>query len=92
MITREPKYSIQEHARRGNELYEQGILPKIDQIADQGKIVAIDIESGDFAVAEDVLEASEALLVRRPDAQTWFVRVGHQGVHNFGPNALGNLE
>jgi hypothetical protein len=74
---------MQEHARRGNELYEQSVLPELDQVADLGKIVAIDIESGEFAVAEDVLEASEALLERRPDAQTWFVRVGHQGVHHF---------
>ena len=91
MITRQPKYSMQEHAKRGTELYEQVVLPKLDEIADLGKVVAIDIESGEFALAEDVLEASEALLERCPEAQTWFVRVGHKGVHHFGPNTLGEL-
>jgi hypothetical protein len=31
-----------------------------------------------------VLTASEGLLARYPDAQIWFVRVGHRGVHRFG--------
>jgi hypothetical protein len=27
-------------------------------------------------------------LARHPDAQTWFVRVGHRGVHRFGLRSL----
>ena len=44
----------------------------------QNKIVAIDIETGSFEVAEDLVTAAKHLSARVPDAQTWFVRVGHQ--------------
>ena len=49
-----------------------------------GKIVAIDIETGAFEVADRTLTASERLLSRYPEAQVWCVRIGHRGVHRFG--------
>ena len=86
MVVRQPRYSKDEHARRGNEIYEQQVRPQVE-IGNQGKIVAIDIETGAFEVAEDTLTASERLLAHHPEAQTWFVRIGHRGVHRFGPHA-----
>ncbi|MBI2928424.1 MAG: hypothetical protein HYY24_22370 [Verrucomicrobia bacterium] len=84
---RQPRYSREEFAQRGSELYERDIRPKLEA-ASQGRIVAIDIESGAFAVADDTLSASESLLSQRPDAQIWLVRVGYRGVHRFGPRAV----
>ncbi len=55
----------------------------------KGKIVAIDIETEEFGVADNTLTASDRLLARCPDAQTWFVRVGHHIVHRFGPRRIG---
>jgi hypothetical protein len=51
----------------------------------RGKIVAIDVDSDDFEVAVDTLTAANQLLARRPDAEIWFERIGHRGVHRFGP-------
>ncbi|MCU0536526.1 MAG: hypothetical protein MUD14_21775 [Hydrococcus sp. Prado102] len=50
----------------------------------RGKIVAIDIETGAFEVAKNSLTASDHLLDRYPDAQIWFVRIGHRAVHRIG--------
>ena len=83
---RQPRYSKEEFARRGNEIYTHHVRPTLDP-GSTGKIVAIDIESGLFAVADDTLTASNSLLSRLPDAQIWFVRVGYPGVHRFGPRA-----
>ena len=83
MTIRQPRYSIEEHARRGDEIYERDVRPQVEA-GNQGKIVAIDIDTGAFEVAEDVLTASDRLLARHPDAQTWFVRIGHRAVHRFG--------
>jgi len=83
MAVRQPRYSKEEHARRGAELYEQQIRSQVDA-GNDGKIVAIDIESGAFEVAEDTVAASERLLARCPDAQIWCVRIGHRAVHRFG--------
>jgi hypothetical protein len=55
------------------------------EAGNQGKIVAIDVDTGAFEVAEDTLTAADRLLARRPDAQIWSVRIGHRAVHRFGP-------
>jgi hypothetical protein len=83
MAGRQPRYTKEEHARRGTEMYERQIRSQVEE-GNQGKIVAIDIETGAFEVAEDVLTASERLLARHPNAQIWCVRIGHRAVHRFG--------
>lgn len=84
MVVRQPRYSKEEHARRGMELYEQRVRSQVEA-GNHGKIVALDIDSGDFELAEDTLSASERLLARHPDAQIWCVRIGHRAVYHFGP-------
>ena len=77
------RHSKEEFARRGTETYEQQVRPQVEE-SNQGKILAIDIETGAFEMAEDTLMASERLLTRYPDAQIWCFRIGHHGVHRFG--------
>ena len=84
---RKPRYSKEEFARRGGELYESQVRPKVEA-GNHGKIVAIDIETGAFEVADDIVTASEHLLSQYPDAQTWFVRIGHPAVYHFGARSL----
>ena len=83
MTVRQPRLSKEEHARRGVALYEQHVRPQVEA-GNQGKIVAIAVETGAFEVAEDTLTASQHLLTHYPDAQIWCVRIGHRGVHRFG--------
>ena len=83
MTVRQPRFTKVEHARLGTEIYEQRIRPQVES-GNQGRIVAIDVETGEFEIADQTLEAAERLLARCPDAQIWFVRIGHQGVHRFG--------
>jgi len=42
----------------------------------RGEFVAIDIETGAYEVDPDELAASDRLLARVPNAQTWLRRVG----------------
>jgi hypothetical protein len=83
MTVEKLKYSKEEFARRGNEIYETQVRPQVEE-GNQGKIVAIDIETGAFELAKDTMIASDKLLERYPDAQIWRVRIGHKGVHRFG--------
>lgn len=87
MTTRQPRYSSEEHARRGTELYEQKLRPQLEA-GNQDKVVAIDVDTGGFEVADNSLTASERLLTRYPDAQIWCVRIGHPAVHRFGPRIV----
>lgn len=93
MTVRQPRYSKEEHARRGDEMYAQQVRGKVEA-GNEGKVVAIDVDSGEFEVDEDSFAASERLLVRRPDAQIWCVRIGHPAVYHFGilPTAVAELQ
>lgn len=84
MNLRHPLHSKEEIARRGSEIYELKVRHKVET-GNKGKIVAIDIETEEFEIAEDILPASDRLLTRHPNAQIWFVSIGHKGVHRFGP-------
>ena len=83
MSVRQPRLSKEEHARLGADIYEQRVRPQVES-GNHGRIVAIDVDTGEFEVADDTLTAAERLLARLPDAQIWFVRIGHRGVHRFG--------
>jgi hypothetical protein len=77
------RYSKEEFARRGNEMYETQVRPQVEE-GNHGKIVAIDIETGAFELAKDTMIASDRLLERYPDAQIWCIRIGYKGVHRYG--------
>jgi hypothetical protein len=88
MTVRQPRYSKEEFAQRGDALYESQIRSQIDEEGDRGKIVAIDIETGAFEVADDILPATNRLFERFPDVQPWIVRIGHRAVYRFGLRSL----
>ncbi|MFM6323323.1 MAG: hypothetical protein ACKPH1_06935 [Microcystis panniformis] len=87
MVIRQPRYSKKEFAQRGNELYESQVRSQVEE-GNYGKIVAIDIETGAFEVADDLVTASKQLSARVPDAQTWFIRIRHLAVDHFGTRSL----
>ena len=68
MAVRQRRYSKEELARRGQALYESSIQPQVES-GNTGKIVAIDIETGAFEVADHILPANNQLFKRSPDAQ-----------------------
>jgi hypothetical protein len=82
-----PRYSKEEFARRGQAIYERDIQPHL-QPADEGKFVAIDIETGAFEIDADDYTTTERLFARCPDAQPWLVRVGEQAAYRIGPRPL----
>lgn len=75
MSIRYPRYSKEEFARRGDEIYATQILPQIKE-SDRGKIAAIDIETGDFEIDKSEIVACDRIETRHPNAQIWVVRVG----------------
>jgi hypothetical protein len=87
MPLRQPRYSKEEFARRGDEIYDSQVRPQVE--ADNyGKIVAIDIETGGWEIDTDEMNASKRLETRYPDAQIWVVRVGSRYVRRFGAGRI----
>lgn len=50
---------------------------------DKGKVVVIDVNSGDYEIADKDITATERLRERRPDAYTWAERVGYPTVYRI---------
>jgi hypothetical protein len=87
MAVRQRRYPKEELADRGQKLYEAGIRQQVEA-GNQGKIVAIDIESGDFEVDDNVVPATNRLFERYPNAQPWVIRIGYRAVDHFGARSL----
>ena len=77
------RYTKDELARRGDAIYENDVRSKLNT-EDDGKFVAIDIESGAYEIDEDELGACDKLNARLPDSQTWLIRIGSRYLHRFG--------
>lgn len=87
MTVRQPRYSKEEFAQRGDALYESQIRSQVEE-ENHGKIVAIDIETGAFEIAEAPRIAVDRLYDRYPDAQPWVIRIGHRAVFRIGSQSL----
>ncbi len=87
MAVLEPRYSKEDFARRGQAIYERDIRPRI-KADDEGKFVAIDIETGAYEMDRDDYTATERLLARFPTAQVWLLRVGHPAAYRIGGPAV----
>ena len=91
MSAQQPRYSAEETARRGDEIYERAIRAQVEA-THYGKVVAIDIETGAYAIDDNALRAARCLRAHHPEAEVWFVRVGHRNLHHIGGRpVLGRL-
>ncbi len=83
MTVRQPRYSKEEFARRGDEIYESQVRSQVEE-GNHGKIGAIDLETGAFEVDASEVAACDRLEARYPNAQIWIIRVGSRHVRRFG--------
>lgn len=87
MAVRQRRYSKEDLARRGQALYESRVRRQVES-ENEGKIVAIDVETGAFRVADNVIPATKQLFERYPEAQPWVIRIGHRAVYHLGARSL----
>ena len=87
-----PRRPREETARIGDEIYERDIRAQVE--ADHhGEYVAIDVDSGSWAISDDLRAAAKRLRELRPHAiDVWLLRVGHRALHHFGGRPLRRAE
>jgi hypothetical protein len=80
-----------EIADRAEELYEQRIRAQLEPQFD-GKIIVIDAETGDYEVDDVGLSAAHRLRARRPEAELYARRIGHDISIQFTDGGLVTIE
>ena len=83
-LSRRPR---EETARLGKEIYERDIRHLVET-DHQGEVVAIDVDSGSYALGKNAIVASQSLRDEHPDASVWLMRVGHQALYHFGGSSF----
>jgi hypothetical protein len=81
------QYTREEIADLGDEIYASKVRSQVES-GNHGRVVAIDVESGAFDLGDNSIKASDALLLRYPKAQIWFVRIGYLAVHRIGHSGV----
>jgi hypothetical protein len=64
-----------EVVQRGQDLYERTIRARVEP-ENKGKMLAIDVNSGDYSLADDSLTALDQIKAKNPAASVYILRVG----------------
>ncbi len=83
MSSAKPQRSLDEVDALGQAIYDRVVKPALGP-DDQGKFVAIDVESSDFEIDQDDYSAIMRLRSRRPDADIWLMRAGYRAAYQIG--------
>ena len=87
-----PTRPKEEIARVGLEIYERDVRQQVEE-DNVGRVVAIDVDSGYWALGEEVLDAVDSLRAQRPDAVNILSeRVGFPALDTFGAWPLRGTE
>lgn len=84
MSYHDPDLSDEEIAQRGKEIYEMQIRTQVETAENIGKIISIDIESGDYEIDNDLLTTCRRLQARHTDVLLWTERIGFNAVYAIG--------
>ena len=72
----------EEIVQRGQEIYEREIQSLVEA-DNKGRVVAIDIRTGEFEVAVDAITSARQLRLRQPEAIIFVQRVGYSSLHRI---------
>jgi hypothetical protein len=79
-----PRFSSEEIEKRGEVLYAESLRPQVEIPENIGRIISIDIETGDHELADDLLTGAMRLLAKHPDAAIHGKRIGYDAVIAVG--------
>jgi hypothetical protein len=77
------KRTLDELAGLGAAIFDRAVRPSL-QADDDGKFVAIDVDSGDYEIDADDYSAVARLRSRKPVADLWLMRAGYPTTYKMG--------
>jgi hypothetical protein len=75
--------SREEVARRAREIYKNSIRQQVETEENIGKMVIIDIETGEYAVDKIGIESAHLLRKKNPLARLYGIRIGYKVAVSF---------
>ena len=81
------KRTLDELARLGGDIFDRQVRPAL-RPEDDGKFVAIDVETGDYEIDEDDYATVARLRSRKPAADIWLMRAGYPTTYRMGMRLL----
>ena len=80
-----PRFTPDEVARLGELIYDRDIAPIIDKEANLGKLLSIDVETGDYEIGDDEsIDAPLRLHAKHPGAAVYTLRMGYNAAVTIG--------
>jgi hypothetical protein len=76
--------SHEEVGKLAQQLYDHGIRQKVEREENIGKMIIIDIESGDYEVDKNGLKAVNRLEERQPNGRFHGLRIGYKVAYSLG--------
>lgn len=76
-------YKREEVSELGRAIYKEKIKDLVEPM-ENGKFITIDIESGDYETGERLIDTSDRLHDRRPNAVCYIGRVGYPNAFRMG--------
>ena len=87
-----PKLSDEEIVRCGKELYDNHIRAQVETAENIGKLISINVETGEYEVGDDLLITSRRLQAKQPDAAIWGERIGFDAVYAVGGSLVRTVQ
>lgn len=72
-----------EIVQRGQEIYDTRLRAALES-GNEGRYVVINVESGEYALGDDMLALSDRLHARQPNAPLYSVRIGYPYTDRLG--------
>ena len=76
MTTTTTEFTRDEIVQRGKEIYYRDVASVVEA-SNYGRVVALDIRTGEYELGDDAIKSAAQLRERLPDAVIFFMRVGY---------------
>ncbi len=82
-VAQEPRSSGEELEERARELYVR-LRPQVETSENIGKLIVLDVESGDYEIDDETgIASSRRLQARHPQAALFALRIGYKTAVSF---------
>lgn len=82
------KMTPEEVGRRGREWYENHIRGVVETEENIGKLIVIDVETGEYDIDTNSIAMVDRMLAKRPNAEILQMKIGYGAVYSFGGSRL----